>query len=240
MRPTHTIGFPVAGDWVAVNTPEERIPSHGTDFFGQTYAYDLVRLNTAGSGFSNCTILRQFVFFVHATAFCAWNAPVFAAFPGTVVAARSDWPDRLRINAFWEVIRATFFQRRPEPSDLRPLLGNYILIQGEVGVALYAHLREGSLLVRDGQAVDAGEHIASVGNSGNSTMPHLHFHVMDRADPWDAQGVYCDFISAEPGAVSIIPARMKTFHAKPLTRNVAHADDSNTVPQRQSRLPLIR
>jgi murein DD-endopeptidase MepM/ murein hydrolase activator NlpD len=34
--------------------------------------------------------------------------------------------------------------------------------------------------------VDAGERIASAGNSGNSTMPHLHFHVMDRTDPWEA------------------------------------------------------
>ena len=122
-----------------------------------------------------------------------------------MVAARDDWPDRLRINA---------------------------LIQGDVGVALYAHLREGSLLVRDGQAVDAGERIASAGNSGNSTMPHLHFHVMDRTDPWEAQGVYCGFRGAEPGNACLVPALMKTFHAKPLTRSVAHADDSDTVTQR--------
>lgn len=229
MRPTHTIGFPVAGDWVAVNTPAERIPSHRTNFFGQRYAYDLVRLNTAGSGFLRCTIFRQFFFFVHATSLHAWNEPVFAAFPGSVVAARDNWPDRLRVNATWELIRTTFFQRVPEPSDLRPLLGNYALIQGDAGVALYAHLREGSLLLRDGQTVEAGERIACVGNSGNSTMPHLHFHVMDRADPWEAQGVFCGFGSEEPGAIGIVPALMKPFRATPLASSVTRADDSDHV-----------
>jgi hypothetical protein len=230
-KPTHTIGFPVAGEWVAVNTPAERIPSHGTDFFGQRYAYDLVRLNSKGTGFSTSSILRQFTFFVHASKFCAWNEPVFAAFKGEVIAAEDGWSDRLRINAIWQVIRATFLQRAPEPSDLRPLLGNYLLIQGDAGVALYAHLRKGSILVRKGQTVEAGEHLASVGNSGNSTMPHLHFHVMDRADPWQAQGVYCDFKSAEPEAVSLVPQLMKTFLATPLAPSDAQSLTQADLPR---------
>jgi len=215
-RPTNTIGFPVSGDWVAVNTPDERIPSHGTDFFGQRYAYDLVRLNPQGTGFSCRSILRQFTFLVHASDFLAWNEPVFAAFKGKVIAAEDDWPDRMFINAVWQMLRATFIQGRPKRTDLRSLLGNYLLIEGDAGVALYAHLRRGSIAVRRGQNVEAGQPLANVGNSGNSTMPHLHFHVMDRADPWEAQGVYCDFTTSEPGAQPIVPPLMKTFHARPL------------------------
>lgn len=214
--PTRTIGFPVTGDWVAVNTPAERIPSHGTDFFGQRFAYDLVRLNNKGTGFSSRSIFRQFTWFVHASDFCAWNEPVFAAFSGEVVASEDGWPDRLRVNAIWQMLRATYLQGAPQPSDLRPLLGNYLLIRGDAGVALYAHLRKSSVLARKGQLVEAGERIACVGNSGNSTMPHLHFHVMDRADPWQAEGVYCDFGSAESGAESIVPQLMKSFRATPV------------------------
>jgi hypothetical protein len=215
-RPTHTIGFPLSGDWVAVNTPAERIPSHGTDIFGQRYAFDFVRLNAMGTGFSRRSVLRQFIFFVRASDFLAWNEPVFAAFKGKVLAAEDGWPDRLSINALWQVVRATFIQGRPEPSDLRSLLGNYLLIEGSAGVALYAHLRKGSVLARKGQLVQAGEILGSVGNSGNSTMPHLHFHVMDRADPWAAEGVYCDFTTGEPGAEPIVPPLMKPFRATPL------------------------
>lgn len=215
-RPTHSIGFPLSGEWVAVNTPAERIPSHGTDFFGQRYAFDFVRLNAKGTGFSSRSVFRQFAFFVHASDFLAWNEPVFAAFTGKVLATGDGWPDRMNINALWQVIRATFIQGRPEPSDLRSLLGNYLLIEGEPGVALYAHLRKGSVLAQLGQLVQAGERLGSVGNSGNSTMPHLHFHVMDRASPWEAEGVYCDFTTGEPGAVPFVPPLMKPFRARPL------------------------
>jgi hypothetical protein len=215
-RPTHSIGFPLSGEWVAVNTPAERIPSHGTDFFGQRYAFDFVRLNAKGTGFSSRSVFRQFAFFVHASDFLAWNEPVFAAFNGRVVAAGDGWPDRMIINALWQVIRATLIQGRPEPSDLRSLLGNYLLIEGEPGVALYAHLRKGTVLAQLGQLVQGGERLGSVGNSGNSTMPHLHFHVMDRANPWEAEGVYCDFTTGEPEAVPIVPPLMKPFRARPL------------------------
>src|SRR5699024_8731543 len=45
------------------------------------------------------------------------------------------------------------------------------------------HLRRGSLTVRPGQRVTAGEPLAAGGNSGNSTAPHLHLQAMTAADP---------------------------------------------------------
>lgn len=47
---------------------------------------------------------------------------------------------------------------------------------GTFGV--YAHLRQGSALVRPGQRVQSGQIIAQSGNSGYSTAPHLHFAVL--------------------------------------------------------------
>ena len=49
--------------------------------------------------------------------------------------------------------------------------------------ALHAHLAPGSLVVTRGQQVRVGEMLGWVGHSGNSTAPHLHFHLMDSADP---------------------------------------------------------
>jgi len=37
------VDFPLRGEWTVERTPAERIPSHGTDAFGQRYAYDLIR-----------------------------------------------------------------------------------------------------------------------------------------------------------------------------------------------------
>jgi murein DD-endopeptidase MepM/ murein hydrolase activator NlpD len=59
--------------------------------------------------------------------------------------------------------------------------------------ALLAHARTGSIRVRKGDDVSVGEHLADVGHSGNSTAPHLHFHLMDGPRVLEAAGVPCAF-----------------------------------------------
>ena len=54
---------------------------------------------------------------------------------------------------------------------------------------MYAHLRRGSLAVRAGDRVSAGQELARCGNSGNSTEPHVHFQLMDGPDLDTASGV---------------------------------------------------
>ncbi|MCA1579206.1 MAG: M23 family metallopeptidase [Acidobacteria bacterium] len=67
------------------------------------------------------------------------------------------------------------------------------MLEGRPGVALLAHLRSGSIRVHVGQSVSMGEPLGEVGNSGNSTLPHLHFQVMDGRDPLKAKGIPCKF-----------------------------------------------
>jgi len=55
--------------------------------------------------------------------------------------------------------------------------------------ALYAHLQPGSLKVKKGDAVKKGQAIALLGNSGNTTGPHLHFHVIHGKSPLGSDGV---------------------------------------------------
>ena len=189
--------FPLQGDWVAVNTPAERVPSHGTDYFGQRYAFDFARLDEGGQKFYATSILRHFLAVVRVTEFLAWNAPVLASFGGRVIRAGDGWPDRMRVNAMWELFRATFLAQGPNGADYRPLLGNYVLVEGDPGVALYAHLKQGSVAVRDHDSVTGRQQLGRVGNSGNSTMPHLHFHLMNGPDPLTAEGRLCVFAEYE-------------------------------------------
>ena len=57
--------------------------------------------------------------------------------------------------------------------------GQQVLINHGNGIKTrYAHCITGSILVRPGQQVTAGQRIASIGSTGNSTGPHLHFEVI--------------------------------------------------------------
>ncbi|WP_431280402.1 M23 family metallopeptidase [Leifsonia poae] len=57
------------------------------------------------------------------------------------------------------------------------------------------HLRAGTLRVAAGETVVQGQQLATCGNSGNSTQPHLHIQAMDSADLSVARGVPMTFRS---------------------------------------------
>jgi len=195
------VDFPLRGEWVAVHTPAERIPSHGTDMLGQRYAYDFLRIDTTRKGFKffRGSMLRYLLFGVRLEDCYGWSAPVYAPFEGTVIAAKDGWSERRRLHPVSDlavVIKNAFVFDPSKTTDLRPVLGNYIILrmEGDEKVhGFFAHARRGSILVREGEQVRVGQQLAAVGHSGNSTAPHLHFHRMDRATIVDAQGLSCRF-----------------------------------------------
>ena len=73
--------------------------------------------------------------------------------------------------------------------DIRPNVGNYVMIKANGGqIVFLAHLKYGSTKVKNGQLVKSGDLIGKVGNSGNSTAPHLHINIFDQMDdPYSAK-----------------------------------------------------
>lgn len=79
--------------------------------------------------------------------------------------------------------------KAPEMRSMDDAAGNFILQDiGGGFYALYAHLKPGSLKVKTGDAVKKGQAIALLGNSGNTTGPHLHFHVIHGKSPLGSDG----------------------------------------------------
>ncbi len=71
-----------------------------------------------------------------------------------------------------------------------PVRGSRLMLDlGGGHYACYAHCMPGSITVRPGDRVLEGDVIARLGNSGNSTAPHLHFHICDGPDFFWARGV---------------------------------------------------
>jgi murein DD-endopeptidase len=77
----------------------------------------------------------------------------------------------------------------PEHS-LEDATGNYVALNlGKGRYAFYEHLKPGSVRVAVGQRVRRGQVIAALGFTGQSTGPHLHFHVADANSPLGAEGM---------------------------------------------------
>lgn len=97
--------------------------------------------------------------------------PVVAAAGGRVVRVRNDMP---------EVPPGTTIIDNPTLRSVNDLGGNHILIRMRAGVyALYGHMVPGSVRVNEGDQVETGEQLGLLGNSGNTSAPHLHFGLID-------------------------------------------------------------
>jgi hypothetical protein len=122
------------------------------DWRGQSRGVDLVEIH--GWGLRSDGIQP-----VDPSRYAMFGRAVHAPCDGRVVGAEDGHPDM------------------PVPEmDRAHMAGNHILLRCGEAVILLAHFREGSVRVRKGQAVAAGDRLGDVGNSGNSSEPHLHVH----------------------------------------------------------------
>jgi hypothetical protein len=83
-----------------------------------------------------------------------------------------------------------------KPGELNPIYapGNSVLIKTDSNEYLFfGHFKKRSIKVREGQRVKQGALLGLCGNSGNSSEPHLHFHIQNVEDMNIATGVKCYF-----------------------------------------------
>lgn len=107
----------------------------------------------------------------------SYGAKVLAVADARVAAAR---------DGVTEAARIADNKTHPHPDAA----GNFISLDlGNGQFATYEHLRSGSIKVARGDRVRAGQVIAEVGFSGDSTEPHLHFHVSDSPMPLEGEGL---------------------------------------------------
>ncbi|MDW4903119.1 M23 family metallopeptidase [Streptomyces californicus] len=216
---------PVTGRWKALNSPADKVPSHGTHAYGQTYAIDIVAEPETAEGEApgrpgaapaprpaadpatrpeagpatrpevgpvTRPAFRLFWPVVRRNrAFPAFGAPLLAVADATVVVASDGQRDHLSRNSLPALAYLMLAEATVRSiAGAHRIIGNHVILDlGGGTYAVYAHLRRGSLRVRAGDRVRAGQEIGRVGNSGNTTEPHLHFHLMDGPDPDAARGV---------------------------------------------------
>lgn len=183
-RKNITIDFPLRGEWVFLNPPGHH-----------PYAFDFMKIGKGRKNYSDGSLLNFIFSRIPVESFYGWSQPILAPIEGVVIQTSDDWPDNTMVNLINTVfiwLRATFLFRpkiNGSKIDIRPNVGNYVMIQSETGeIVFLAHMRSGSVKVVVGQRVAVGQIIGEVGNSGNTTAPHLHINLFDQMDnPLQAQ-----------------------------------------------------
>jgi len=202
--PVQVVGtIPIAADRSKI---EYLFPIAGQSFVGagqalhhghrwvvpEEFALDILKLGEGSSSHRGDGSKR--------TDFYAYGTEVLAAADGTVKMTQDgllETDDNLRQPG---ETPEKYFQRLLSMQDsliqkgALVAAGNYITIEHRPReYSFYAHLLPGSLLVKQGEVVKAGQVIARLGHSGNSSEPHLHFHVVDGPDPLMSAGLPVHF-----------------------------------------------
>jgi hypothetical protein len=201
--------YPFTGRWMALNSPADRVPSHGTDLFGSTYAIDFLAVDARGR--SAPWTLRALVSVEPPEPFLAFGVPILAPCAGTVVLAHDGEPDHVARRSLLSVASYLATQSARVARGAPGVAGNHVVIAVAPGgpFVLLAHLRAESVAVRVGDRVEAGEAIAACGNSGNSTQPHVHVQATDSLEWTTARGIPIAF--AVPGGEHALPRSRRPF-----------------------------
>lgn len=134
--------------------------------------------------------------------YAGWGRSIIAPAAGKVVHARNDRPDQ----PVEGVSDPAFFA--PEYPDGGDPGNSVVIDHGNGEFSLLAHLRKGSVRVLVGDAVTQGQAIAMLGNSGDTTGPHVHYQLQD--------GPRWEFANALPVQFGNVPQTSKGsyFEAK--------------------------
>ena len=144
--------LPFEGEWHVFwggRTPEQNYHVVAPD---QRFAYDFLVLKDGKSHTGDGSANEQYHCF---------GLPILASGAGTVAVVVDGLDDN-----------------KPGVMDPKNPPGNYVVIDhGNGEFSFLAHLRKGSVAVKKGDAVKPGDRLGVCGNSGNSSEPHLHYHL---------------------------------------------------------------
>ena len=156
----------------ANNSTHRRVVIAVGDHLGlpERFAVDWIQLGPDGKSYSGAEADNR--------SYYAYKADVLAAADGQVVSTKDGIPGNVPQSPKMAV-----------PITLETIGGNFVMEDiGNGRYAFYAHLIPGSVAVKPGDRIKVGQVIGKLGNSGNSSEPHLHFHICDGPNPLFCNG----------------------------------------------------
>ncbi|MFD2530901.1 M23 family metallopeptidase [Gracilimonas halophila] len=155
---SYLIELPTQGAWMAGHAGGSVLTNYHNAIASQKYAIDVVKVNEDGWFFQNSG--------EELTDIYSFGEPIYAPVAGVVTTVVDSLPDH----------EISF-----SPSDSLNPAGNHVVIHFDKDRYLFmAHLMAGTIEVQKGDSVLAGDIIGKIGNSGNTSWPHLHMHIQNK------------------------------------------------------------
>ncbi len=165
--------FPLRGPWLIYQGGRSVYDNYHAAAPDERFAYDIVRTQD-GKLYSGAGDKLEHYY--------GFGQAVVAPADGTVVLATDQYDDNPLM--------------KPLPAS--PKEGNTVVVDhGNGEFSMFAHLRRGSVKVKAGEKVKAGQEIGQVGNSGNSPYPHLHYHLQTTPQWFQGEGLPIQFANAK-------------------------------------------
>jgi Peptidase family M23 len=210
--PVAVIASPLVGDhFVAASGPSNTsahrltvIPVNGQAYAAQRFAIDWIELYPDGKTYLGDSLDHK--------NYRIYGHEIHSVASGTVTEIRDGIPQNVP-NA----------KRMAVPITLETLGGNHVIVEiGGGRYAFYAHMQPGSLRVKVGDKVTRGQVLGLVGNTGNSSEPHLHFHICNSSSEIGCEGL--------PYALSSYELLGKGNHWKPSDPHPAAVKQELEIP----------
>lgn len=161
--------FPFKGGWLVFWGGTNSLVNYHYEYEQQRYAYDFIVVKD-GSLYEGDPALNESYF--------TFDQEYIVPADGTIVDVENDVKDNEPVGTFNEDYPA----------------GNYVVIDhGNNEFSYLAHFKHQSIVVKQGDNVKQGDLLGLVGNSGNSSDPHIHFHVADSPDPVTSKSIRINF-----------------------------------------------
>jgi len=157
------------GCCTAVRHVRSFLPINGKLVISQRFAIDWEKLDDQDRIFVGDPL--------DVTNYFAYGQEILAVGEGRVVIAVDKYDDQIP-------------GQLPPGIPLEEADGNHVVIDlGGGNFAFYAHMIRGSVAVETGDFVTRGQVLGLVGNTGNTSAPHLHFHMMSGPSTFGSNGI---------------------------------------------------
>ncbi|MGE7094511.1 M23 family metallopeptidase [Lysinibacillus sp. NPDC048646] len=161
--------LPFRDEWFVFWGGTNKLVNYHYEYENQRYAYDFAIVNENRSYDGDPTLNESYF---------AFGKEYLAPADGVVVSMVNNVEDNEPVG--------TFNEEQP--------FGNYVILDhGNEEFSYLVHFKHQSIVVKQGDKIKQGNLLGLVGNSGNSSEPHIHFHVADSPDPMNSKSIRINF-----------------------------------------------